>query len=116
MTIKELVQKLNEFDQNNKISLDGKKLVIHDEHYDWYSYIRFETDDPESPELTHEEKIKYLQMAWTIVSRMQIDFKSIDMIVSLSDLIDIKKGETDLKSICEVKKIVDKRFENTTAA
>jgi CRISPR/Cas system CMR-associated protein Cmr3 (group 5 of RAMP superfamily) len=109
MKIKELVQKLNEFDQNNKISIDGKKLIIYDEE-NWFAYICLETDDPENTELTHEEKIKYLQMAWTIVSRMQIDLKSIDMIVSLSDLIDIKKGETDLKSICEVKKIVDKRF------
>jgi hypothetical protein len=51
-------------------------------------------------------------MAWTIVSRMTIDFKSIDMIISLSDLIDIKKGETDLQSICQIKKEVEKRFEN----
>jgi hypothetical protein len=34
------------------------------------------------------------------------------MIVSLSDLIDTKKGQTCLKSICEVKKEVEKRFEN----
>ena len=43
---------------------------------------------------------------------MTIDFKSIDMIISLSDLIDIKKGETDLQSICQIKKEVEKRFEN----
>jgi len=117
MTIKELVQKLNEFDQNNKISLDGKKLTVYDEQHDWYSYIRFETDDPENTELTHEEKIKYLQMAYGIASDLRsFDLKTLDTIVCLYDLIDIKKGETDLKSICEVKKIVNKRFENTTAA
>jgi hypothetical protein len=116
MTIKELVQKLNEFDQNNKISLDGKKLTVYDEQNDWYSYVRFETDEPENTELTHEEKIKYLQMAYGIASDLRsFDLKTLDTIVSLSDLIDIKKGETDLKSICEVKKEVDKRFENTTA-
>ena len=116
MKIKELVQKLNEFDQNNKISLDGKKLTVYDEQNDWYSYVRFETDEPENTELTHEEKIKYLQMAYGIASDLRsFDLKTLDTIVSLSDLIDIKKGETDLKSICEVKKEVDKRFENTTA-
>lgn len=114
MTIKELVQILNEFDQNNKVSVDGKKLVIHDEQ-NWFSYIRFETYKPENTELTHEEKIKYLQMAYGIVSDLRsFDLKTLDTIVSLSDLIDIKKRETDLKSICEVKKIVDKRFENNS--
>lgn len=115
MTIKELVQKLNEFDQNNKISLDGKKLLVYDEQHDWYSYIRFETDDPENTELTHEEKLKYLQMAFGIVSEFKsLDIKTLDMIVSLSDLIDTKKEQTCLKSICEVKKEVEKRFENNS--
>ena len=114
MKIKELVPILNEFDQNNKVSVDGKKLVIHDEQ-NWFSYIRFETYKPENTELTHEEKIKYLQMAYGIVSDLRsFDLKTLDTIVSLSDLIDIKKRETDLKSICEVKKIVDKRFENNS--
>jgi hypothetical protein len=55
MTIKELVQKLNEFDQNERVSVYGKKLIIHDDLNDWYSYIRFETE-PENTELTHEKK------------------------------------------------------------
>ena len=41
MTIKELMLKLNEFDLNERVSVDGKKLVIHDDQNDWYSYIRF---------------------------------------------------------------------------
>jgi len=113
MTIKELKDVLHLLDNDDEIFIDGKSLRVHDQKYNWNTYIRFE--EPENTEqFSFEEKIKYLQMAWTIVSRMPIDFKSIDMIVSLSDLIDTKKGQTCLKSICEVKKEVEKRFENNS--
>jgi hypothetical protein len=115
MKIKELVQKLNEFDQNIRITFNGKKLVIHDDQNDWYSYIRFETD-PENTELTHEEKIKYLKMCLGIVyGEKTFDLKTVDMFISLFHLIDKKKGQADLQSICEIIKDVQNRFENKTA-
>ena len=113
MTIKELKEWLYQFHDDDKIVVYGKSLKVNEQKYNWDTYIRFQ-DSENNEQLTHEERIKYLQMAWTIVSRMPIDLKSIDMIVSLSDLINEKKGETCLKSICEVKKMVDKRFENKT--
>jgi len=82
---------------------------------DLYSYIRFETE-PENTELTHEENIQYLNMCLGIVyGRKNFDLKTIDMFISLFQLIDLKKGETDLQSICEVIKDVQYRFENKTA-
>jgi len=116
MTIKELMLKLNEFDLNERVSFDGKKLVIHDDLNDWYSYIHFETE-PENTELTHEENIQYLKMCLGIVyGEKTFDLKTVDMFISLFQLIDKKKGETDLQSICKVIKDVQNRFENKTAA
>jgi hypothetical protein len=115
MTIKELMLKLNEFDQNKRFTIAGKKLVIHDDQNDWYLYIRFETE-PENTELTHEENIQYLKMCLGIVyGEKTFDIKTVDMFISLFQLIDKKKGETDLQSICEVIKDVQYRFENKTA-
>lgn len=113
MTIKELKDVLHLLDNDDEIFIDGKSLRVHEQKYNWNTYIRFE--EPENTEqFSFEEKLKYLQMAWTIVSLMPIDLKSIDMIVSLSDLIATKKEQTCLKSICEVKKEVEKRFENNS--
>jgi hypothetical protein len=114
MTIKELMLKLNEFDENERVSVDGKNIVIHDDLNDWYSYIRFKTE-PENTELTHEENIQYLKMCLGIVyGEKTFDLKTIDMFISLFQLIDKKKGETDLQSICEIIKDVQYRFENKT--
>jgi len=133
--------KLNEFDENERVSVDGKKLVIHDNQNDWYSYIRFKTEpknteltheenkqyqndwysyigfetEPENTELTHEENKQYLKMCLDIVyGEKTFDLKTIDMIISLFQLIDKKKEETDLQSICEIIKDVQYRFENKT--
>jgi hypothetical protein len=114
MTIKELILKLNEFDQNKIVIVDGKNIVIHDDENDWYSYIRFKTE-PENIELTHEENIEYLKMCLSIVyGEKTFDLKTVDMFISLFQLIDKKKEETDLQSICEVIKDVQYRFENKT--
>ena len=115
MTIKELILKLNEFDHNERVSVNCKKLVIHDDLNDWYSYIRFETE-PENTELT-QENIQYLKMCLGIVyGEKTFDLKTADMFISLFQLIDKKKGETDLQSICKVIKDVQNRFENKTPA
>jgi hypothetical protein len=43
------------------------------------------------------------------------DLKTVDMFISLFQLIDKKKGETDLQSICKVIKDVQYRFINKTS-
>ena len=114
MTIKELKDVLHLLDNDDEIFIDGKSLRVHEQKYNWNTYIRFE--EPENTEqFSFEEKLKYLQMAFGIVSEFKsLDIKTLDMIVSLSDLIDTKKEQTCLKSICEVKKEVEKRFENNS--
>lgn len=92
MTIKELKARLYQFDNDDKIFVDGKNLRVHKQKYNRDTYIRFE-ETKNTEQLTHEEKIKYLQMSFGIVSEFKsLDIKTLDMIVSLSDLIDTKKG------------------------
>jgi hypothetical protein len=113
MTIKELKQRLNEFDNDDKLFIDAEKIMVYEFKKDWYSFIRFE-DSAYIEQLTHEERLKYLQMALGIASNFRtFDFKTLDMIVSISDLIAIKKEQTCLKSICEIKKEVEKRANNS---
>lgn len=115
MTVKDLKHYLNFADDDDEVDIDGVKINIYHKNYDSYSFIRIKESEPEK-ELTHEEKVKYLQMAFGIAYDFKsLDFKTLDMIVSLSDLIDIKKGESDLQSICKVIKEVQNRFENKTA-
>jgi hypothetical protein len=114
MTIKELMVKLDEFDCNDIISIDPKSLRIYNQKYDWYSYIQFEKSE-NTKQSTYEKNIEYLKMCLGIVyGGKTFDFKTIDMIISLFQLIDKKKEETDLQSICEIIKDVQNRFENKT--
>ncbi len=114
MTIKELKQRLNEFDDKDEIVADGKVLRIYHPITDWYSYIRFQ-DSASTEQLKYEEKLKYLKVSFGIVSEFKnLDFKTLDMIVSLSKIIDNMKGGTDLKSIFQVKKEVEKRAANNS--
>lgn len=116
MTVKDLKHYLNFADDDDEVDIDAEKINIYHKNYDSYSFIRIKESKPENAELTHEEKIKYLQMAFVIAYDFKsMDFKTLDMIVSLSDLIDIKKGNTCLQSICKVIKEVQNRFENKTA-
>lgn len=52
--------------------------------------------------MTQEEKIKYFQTAASICN-LGFDYKTIDLLVNLYDLVLEKKGETDLKSIVAIK-------------
>lgn len=58
--------------------------------------------------MTHEEKVNYMRIATGIVG-YGFDTKSLDMIVSLYDLVLEKQGDTDLKSVCKVESEVNKR-------
>lgn len=60
--------------------------------------------------MTHEEKIKYMKIASGIVG-YGFDDKGLDTLVSLYELIIVKKGETDLKSVLKVESEVNKRLE-----
>lgn len=108
--------KLNEFNENSLISsYDLENLRIYDPKDECYYYIQIEKSQ-NTEKLTHEENIQYLNMCLGIVyGRKNFDLKTVDMFISLFQLIDKKKGETDLQSICEVIKDVQYRFENKTA-
>jgi hypothetical protein len=58
--------------------------------------------------MTHEEKINYMKIAAGIVG-YGFDTKSLDMLVSLYELVIEKQGETDLKTVSKVKADVEKR-------
>lgn len=58
--------------------------------------------------MTHEEKINYMNIASGMVG-YRFDAKSLDMLVSLYELVIEKKGETDLKTVCKVEADVKKR-------
>lgn len=64
--------------------------------------------------MTHEEKVNYMKIAAGIVG-YGFEKKSLDMLVSLYDLVLEKKGKTDLHSIvkiqCEVEDREKKRIE-----
>jgi hypothetical protein len=113
MTIKELKLRLNEFNENNFISsTNPKNLKIYDPENEYSYFIQIEKSQ-NTEELTHEENIQYLKMCLGIVyGEKTFDLKTVDMFISLFQLIDKKKGETDLQSICEIIKDVQYRFEN----
>lgn len=58
--------------------------------------------------MTHEEKIKYMQIATGIVG-YGFDEKGLDMLVSIYDLVIEKKGSANLENILQVKEEVNKR-------
>lgn len=60
--------------------------------------------------MTHEEKINYMKVAAGIVG-YGFDKKSLDMLISIYDLVLEKKGGTDLDSIVTVKHEVEERNE-----
>jgi len=65
--------------------------------------------------MKHEEKINYMRIAAGIAG-YGFDNRSLDMLVSLYELIIEKQGKTDLSGVCtleeEVKKRENKRKEN----
>ena len=58
--------------------------------------------------MTHEEKINYMQIASAIVG-YNFNTKSLDMLVSIYELVIENKGKTDLDKITEVKFDVERR-------
>ena len=58
--------------------------------------------------MTHAEKIKYLNIA-TGICHFGFTPLQLDLLVSLYDLINVRQGDTDVKSICEVQAIVEER-------
>jgi len=56
--------------------------------------------------MSQEDKIKFMKMALGIMG-VSLEEKKLDYIISIYDLILIKKGETDLMDICKVKSEVD---------
>lgn len=64
--------------------------------------------DKQLSNMTHEEKIEFMQIASGIVGYV-FDRKGLDMLVSLYDLVIEKKGDTDLHTIAKVKCAVEDR-------
>jgi len=58
--------------------------------------------------MTHEEKIKYMKVATGIVG-YNFNPQTLDLFVSIYDLVIEKQGETDLKSVCKVEAEVNER-------
>jgi len=58
--------------------------------------------------MTHEEKINYMRIANGIVG-YGFETKTLDMIVSIYDLILLKQGETDLHNIVKIECEVEER-------
>ena len=65
--------------------------------------------------MTHEEKINYMRMAMSIVG-YKFEETGLDMLVSMYDLVNERKGETDLDSICAVEQAVKERAVKTVVA
>ncbi len=59
--------------------------------------------------MTHEQKIKYFQTAASICN-IGFDDKTIDLLVNLYDLVIEKEGQTDLRSIVEIKQANKEKF------
>jgi len=60
--------------------------------------------------MTHEEKLNYMRIAMSIVG-YKFEVIGLDMLVSIYDLVNERKGETDLDSICAVEQAVKERAE-----
>ena len=60
--------------------------------------------------MTHQEKINYMRIAMSIVG-YKFEKTGLDMLISIYDLVNDKKGETDLESIIAIEQDVKKRAE-----
>lgn len=58
--------------------------------------------------MTHEQKIKYMRIAASIVG-YNFDLKGLDMFISLYELVLEKQGQTDINSISDVEQLVIER-------
>jgi hypothetical protein len=63
---------------------------------------------PENKEMTHEQKLQYMNLAGGIVGFRFAD-KDLDMLVTTYDLIIKKKDETDIADLCKVRADVNDR-------
>ena len=63
---------------------------------------------PENKEMTHEQKLEYMNLAGGIVGFRFAD-KDLDMLVSTYELILEKQGRTDISDLCKVKADVNDR-------
>ena len=63
---------------------------------------------PENEEMTHEQKLEYMNLAGGIVGFRFAD-KELDMLVTTYDLIIEKQGRTDIADLCKVRADVNDR-------
>ena len=59
--------------------------------------------------MTHEEKINYMKIALGICS-FSLKIEDIDLIVSIYDLVNEKKGEGNIKDVLKVQESVKDRY------